>query len=59
MDRTLSNLDRKELEKPKNKKVLDLIVQLRAQKALFLIEKLKDLTGADHVILRFKDRPDQ
>ena len=59
MDGTLQHLDRKELEKPKNKKVLDLIVQLRAQKALFLIEKLKDLTGADHVILRFKDRPDQ
>ena len=59
MDRTLSNLDRKELEKPKNKKVIELIIQLRAQKALFLIEKLKDLTGADQVILRFQDKPDQ
>ena len=59
MDRTLSNLDRKELEKPKNKKVIELIIQLRAQKALFLIEKLKDLTGANQVILRFQDKPDQ
>ena len=59
MDGTLQYLDRKELEKPKNKKVIDLIIQMRAQKALQLIEKLKDLTGADQVILRYKDKPDQ
>jgi len=59
MDGTLQHLDRTELEKPKNKKVLELIIQMRSQKALQLIEKLKDLTGADQVILRFKDKPDQ
>jgi len=59
MDGALQHMDRTQLEKPKNQKVLDLIIQLRAQKALFLIEKLKDLTGADQVILRFKDKPDQ
>jgi len=59
MDGTLQHLDWQELEKPKNKKVIDLIIQMRAQKALQLIEKLKDLTGADQVILRFKDKPDQ
>lgn len=59
MDGALQHMDRKQLEKPKNKKVLELIIQMRAQKALILIEKLKDLTGADQVILRFKDKPDQ
>ena len=59
MDGTLQYLDRSELEKPKNKKVIDLIIQMRSQKALQLIKKLKDLTGADQVILRFKDKPDQ
>lgn len=59
MDGTLQYLDRKELENPKNKKVIDLIIQMRAQKALQLIEKLKDLTGCDQVILRYKDKPDQ
>jgi hypothetical protein len=59
MDGTLQYLDREELEKPKDKKILEVIIQLRAQKVLQLIEKLKDLTGADQVILRFKDKPDQ
>jgi len=59
MDGTLQHMDRTELEKPKNKKMIDLIIQMRSQKALQMIEKLKDLTGADQVILRFKDKPDQ
>lgn len=59
MDGPLQHLDREELEKPKDKKILEVIIQLRAQKVLQLIEKLKDLTGADQVILRFKDKPDQ
>lgn len=57
MDRTLQYLDRTELEKPKAKKIIDLAVQLRAQKALQMIEKLKELTGAERITLHFiKDK---
>lgn len=58
MDRTLEHMDRTKLENPKTKKVIDLIVQIRTTKTLQLIEKLKELTGADQVILRYKDRPE-
>ncbi len=58
MDRTLEHMDRTQLENPKTKKVIDLIVQIRTTKTLQLIEKLKELTGADQVILRYKDRPE-
>lgn len=58
MDRTLEHMDRTQLENAKNKKVIDLIVQIRTTKTLQLIEKLKELTGADQVILRYKDRPE-
>lgn len=51
-------MDRTKLENPKTKKVIDLIVQIRTTKTLQLIEKLKELTGADQVILRYKDRPE-
>lgn len=57
MDRTLEHMDRAQLEKPETKKVMDLIVQIRTTKTLQLIEKLKELTGADQVILRYKDKP--
>lgn len=58
MDRTLEHMDRTQLENPKTKKVIDLIVQIRTTKTIQLIEKLKELTGANQVILRYKDRPE-
>ena len=32
---------------------MDLVIQIRTQKALQLIEKLKEITGAETIILRF------
>jgi len=53
MDRTLQHLDRAQMEKPTKKKIMDLVIQIRTQKALQLIEKLKEITGAETIILRF------